>query len=261
MSSEETGAKRKQIHIATIFPDYFDSVLSYGNIKRAIEKGLLDVKIHNVRDYTDDPHRKVDDKPYGGGPGMVMMAQPFFSLCMKLLEVKTPFECKNNADIVLLTPRGKVYTQDTAERLAKSDKPLILLCGRYEGIDNRVAEALATEEISIGDYVLSGGEPAAVVILDSIVRLIPGVVGRMESTEVESFSDCLLEYPQYTRPETIYGLRVPEVLLSGNHRLIDAWRMRKRILDTKERRPDLFEKAINNKELKKIIDKYLMNSK
>lgn len=257
MSIEKTGKNKKIVHIATIFPGYFDSIKAYGNIARAIEKGHLELNIHDLRDYTDDPHRKVDDKPYGGGPGMVMKAQPFFSLCMSVLRAEKPEECKEKAEIILLTPRGRVFNQEIAEKIASTNKPVFLLCGRYEGVDNRVAEVLATDEISVGDFILSGGEPAACVILDAIVRLIPGVVGSYESIEEESFSDYLLEYPQYTRPESLYGYNVPKVLLSGNHRLISAWRMERRIKDTKKRRPDLFKKALSNEKLKKMIDNYL----
>jgi tRNA (guanine37-N1)-methyltransferase len=259
MNTEEIGKIKKVVHIATIFPGYFDSIIAYGNIARALEKKLLEINIHDLRDYTDDPHGKVDDRPYGGGAGMVMKAQPFFSLCMNILGASKPEECREKAEIILLTPRGRVFNQEIAGRLAVVEKPVFLLCGRYEGVDNRVAEVLATDEISIGDYILSGGEPAAVVILDVIARLIPGVVGTYESIIEESFSDYLLEYPQYTRPESLYGYTVPKVLLTGNHRLIDSWRMKMRIADTKERRPDLFEKALSNEDLRKIIDNFLTN--
>lgn len=246
---------KRVFHIATIFPEFFDSPLKVGNISRAIEKGLLEVLIHNIRDYTTDPRGKVDDKPYGGGPGMVMSPEPFFRLCMSIAESDEVEAVKQKIDIILLTPRGVPFSQKIATEIAASSKPKVILCGRYEGIDNRVAEALATREISIGDYVLSGGEPAALVILDAIVRLIPGVVGSPESILEESLSEGLLEYPQYTRPEEFMGFKVPPVLTSGNHRLINIWRLRRQIIETFYRRPDLFERFIENEDKLKEVEK------
>ncbi|MCX7832344.1 MAG: tRNA (guanosine(37)-N1)-methyltransferase TrmD [Actinobacteria bacterium] len=248
-----------EIHIATIFPEFFNSSLRVGNIKRSLEKNLVHIEIHNLRDFTSDPHKKVDDKPYGGGSGMVMTPEPFFKLCFHITGTETPEDARNLAEIILLTPRGKLFDQATAEELSKTKKKLIFLCGRYEGIDERVAEYLSTRQISIGDYVLSGGEPAALVIIDAIVRLIPGVVGDYESVEKESFSENLLEYPQYTRPENFMGYKVPKILLSGNHRLIDAYRLERRIIDTYNRRPDLFEKFIQKKENLDIARRFLRN--
>lgn len=248
-----------EIHIATIFPDFFDSPLKVGNIKKALEKKLVCVEIHNLRDYSSDPHKKVDDKPYGGGSGMVMTPEPFFKLCFHLTNTKTPEDAKNHAEIILLTPRGNIFNQAAAEDLSKTKKKLIFLCGRYEGIDERVAEHLSTRQLSIGDYIISGGEPAALVIIDAIVRLIPGVVGDYESVEKESFSENLLEYPQYTRPENFMGYKVPRILLSGNHRLIDIYRLERRILDTYNRRPDLFKKFIQKKENFDIAKRFLGN--
>lgn len=247
-----------RIIIGTIFPEFFTGPFAVGNIRRAIDAGKMIVEVENLRDYTSDRHKKVDDKPFGGGPGMVMKAEPFFNLCFKKLDASTAEECREKARIVLFTPRGHLLSQEKVIELSQADN-LVLLCGRYEGVDNRVAEHLATDEISIGDYVLSGGEPAAVVIIDAIARLIPGVVGDSESLAEESFSDYLLEYPQYTRPEVFSGYRVPEELTSGNHRLIEAWRMRRRIIDTYQRRPDLLEKARRNPDLKALIDTVLTN--
>lgn len=246
-----------EIHVGTIFPEFFDSPLSVGNIRRAQEKGIVRISLHNLRDYTSDPHRKVDDRPYGGGAGMVMMPEPFFKLCLSITDTNSPEEARKSAEIILLTPRGKLFTQKTARELSTSSKPLIFLCGRYEGIDERVAEHLATRQISIGDFVLSGGEAAALTIIDSIVRLLPGVVGDEESLEEESFEEYLLEYPQYTRPEDFMGLKVPRILLSGNHRLIEAYRLKRRLLDTFNRRPDLFKKFVEKKGNKEIVEKIL----
>lgn len=246
-----------KIHIGTIFPEFFSSPLNVGNLKRAFEKKLVEIKVHNLRDYTSDPHKKVDDRPYGGGSGMVMMPEPFFNLCFSILGTNDLNEAKKKAEILLLTPRGKLFNQAMAKKLSETDKELIILCGRYEGVDERVAEHLATMQVSIGDYVLSGGEPAALVILDSLVRLVPGVVGDYESILDESFEENLLEYPQYTRPEDFMGFSVPKVLLSGNHRLIESFRMKRRLIDTLERRPDLFEKFLSSPANKEIVKKYL----
>jgi len=245
-----------EIHIGTIFPEFFESPLKIGNLKRAIEKGLLNVFLHNLRDYTSDPHRKVDDRPYGGGPGMVMSPEPFFKLAFNIANTESLEKVRNKLEIVLFTPRGELFTQKTAVELAQLNKKLLFLCGRYEGIDERVAEYLATRELSIGDFVLSGGEPAALVVMDAVVRLIPGVVGDQESVKDESFEKHLLEYPQYTRPEDFLGFKVPRVLLSGNHRLIKVWRLEKQIKDTYRRRPDLFEKFLSDPENKKLVEKF-----
>lgn len=238
--------KRKNItlefHIGTIFPEFFEGPLSVGIERIAREKNLVDFKIHNFRDYTPDKHKKVDDRPFGGGPGMVMRPEPFFNLVFSIVGSKNIEEIKRRAEIVLLSPRGKLFNQKVAEDISRSRKgKIILLCGRYEGIDNRVSEYLANMEISIGDYVLSGGEVACLVIIDTIVRLLEGALGHKESKEEESYVRGLLEYPQYTRPEEYAGMKVPDILLSGNHRLIRNWRLRRSILDTVERRPDLIE--------------------
>ncbi len=246
-----------KVYILTIFPDYFSSPLSLGLLKIAQEKKLLKVELHNLRDYTPLPHRQVDDQPYGGGPGMVMRPEPFFRALFSILKVRTPREVKKKAAVVFLSPSGEVFNQELAAELARK-KRLVFLCGRYEGIDDRVRE-LASYEISVGDYVLAGGEVAALVILEAVARLIPGVVGSGDSLVEESFSFSLLEYPQYTRPREYLGLKVPEVLLSGNHKEIEKWRREKALEKTFKKRPDLLEKAVLGEEetafLKKLQEK------
>lgn len=218
-----------KIDVVTLFPDMFEGPLSESIIKRAKDKGLVAIKIHNLRQWTKDKHNTVDNKPYGGGPGMVMRVD-IISRAISKLKTK-------NSRVILLTPQGAPFKQKRAQELSKIDH-LILIAGHYEGFDERVRE-LVDEEISIGDYVLTGGELPSMVVVDSVVRLIPGVVGRQESLEEESFSSKLLEYPQYTRPENFQGKKVPEVLLSGNHAQIKKWRTQQAIKRTKKRRPDL----------------------
>lgn len=222
-------------HVLSIFPEFFTSPLSVSLVKKAREKGVLSCTVHNLRDYATGAHRSTDDAPYGGGQGMVMRPEPI----VKALEAV----CASLAAPwrILLSPQGELLSQKKVVALAEKDT-LVLVCGRYEGVDERV-RAFVDEEVSIGDYVLSGGEVAALVVIDAVARLTPGVVGRRESTEEESFSDGLLEYPHYTRPAVFRGLRVPEVLLSGNHAEIARWRRRQAILRTRERRPDLLAKA------------------
>ncbi len=222
-----------KIDIITIFPEMFEGPLNITILKRAREKGIVEINIHNLRDYTTDKHRSVDDYPYGGGSGMVMRPEPIFR-CVRSLK-------KENTEVILLTPQGEVYNQKIAEELSKKEH-LIFICGRYEGIDERVRN-IVTREISIGDYILSGGELPALVILDSIVRLLQGVVGDSNSLKEESFQEGLLEYPQYTRPRKFEGMEVPEVLLSGNHEKIRRWRRKEALKRTLIRRPDLLEKA------------------
>lgn len=249
----------KHIHVATIFPEFFEAPLSLGLERIAAERDLVAFHVHQLRDYSPDRHRKVDDRPFGGGPGMVMRPEPFFELCFAIAGSDDVGAVREELDIVLLSPRGALFTQHKAQELAASSKPLVVLCGRYEGVDERVAKHLATDVLSIGDYVLSGGEPAALVIIDSIVRLIPGVAGQYESVVEESHSRGLLEYPQYTRPETYRGFSVPDVLLSGNHRLIRHWRTVRALRDTAERRPDLLEKAELTKEEQRLLSSLLTN--
>ena len=226
-----------KINIVTIFPEFFAGPLSLSIPDKAREAGSVAYNIVDLRDYTHDRHRTVDDYPYGGGAGMVMKPGPFFE-CIEALGAKAP--------IVLLSPRGKVFTHADAERYAAADE-LTLLCGHYKDIDQRVADHLATEEISVGDFVLSGGEIAALAVIDCCVRLLPGVMGAPQSASEESFEDGLLEYPHYTRPATWTGpdgteRRVPEVLVSGHHGKVAEWRLRQREEITRRRRPDLWAK-------------------
>jgi tRNA (guanine37-N1)-methyltransferase len=219
--------------VITIFPAMVEAVLGAGVGGRARERGLVDVRVRDLRDYTDDRHRTVDDVPYGGGPGMVMKAEPLFRAVDAIAA-----ERGAPSAVVLMTPQGRVFDQETALRLSRLER-VILICGRYEGVDERVAEGLVTDEISIGDYVLTGGELPALVVLDAVVRLVPGVVGDAESVAAESFADGLLDFPHYTRPASVRGRDVPEVLLSGNHAEIARWRQAQRRERTERRRPDL----------------------
>jgi len=225
-----------RIDIITIFPEMFREVFSSGTIKIAREKNLLDVTVHNLRDYTDNKHKKVDASPYGGGPGMVLQCQPLF----KAVEAVRNLGGNSVKSIttVLLSPQGKALTQKEGKRLIKL-KRLILICGRYEGVDERIREHLVDEEISIGDYILSGGEIPAMVLVDFLARLIPGVPGNPESVKDESFERELLDYPDYTKPEVFKSWKVPSVLLSGNHKKIADWRKKQALQRTIIRRPDL----------------------
>ncbi|RKD28225.1 tRNA (guanosine(37)-N1)-methyltransferase TrmD [Lacrimispora algidixylanolytica] len=239
-------------HILTLFPEMVLNGLHTSIIGRAAEKGLLSIEAIDIREYSTDKHRHVDDYPYGGGAGMVMQPMPicdaYEDLCGKI---------GKNPRVIYMTPQGKVFNQKIAQELAK-EEDLVFLCGHYEGIDERALELIATDYLSIGDYVLTGGELPAMVMIDSISRLIPGVLNNDTSAEFESFQDNLLEYPQYTRPEEYKGLKVPEVLLSGHHKNIDAWRREQSIQRTLERRPDLLEEAILSKKeaeyLKKLVN-------
>lgn len=234
-----------RIDILTLFPEMFPSVFQSSMLGRAIQKELLTVDVHNIRDYSDNKHRKADDYPFGGGAGMVMMAQPIFD-CMESVLAGRP------ARRILLSPRGKVLSTQLARELAKEEH-LVLLCGHYEGVDERV-RTIIDEEISIGDYVLTGGELPAMVLVDCLSRFIPGVLGSAESAEDESFSDGLLEYPQYTRPAEFRGMRVPEVLLNGHHANINAWRKVQSIIKTKQMRPDLMREIPLTKKEKKLLE-------
>ncbi|MFQ5585941.1 MAG: tRNA (guanosine(37)-N1)-methyltransferase TrmD [Thermodesulfobacteriota bacterium] len=222
--------------ILTIFPDYFQSPLRQGLVGRAIERGLLEVQLHNIRDYTSDRHRSTDDTPYGGGVGMVMKVEPI----VRGIEA---IRGGGNEKVILVTPQGVPLRQEMVGEIAGFDKALIV-CGRYEGVDERV-RGFADMEISIGDYVLMGGEIPALVLIEAAARLIPGVLGSAASAEKESFSDGLLEFPHYTRPEDFRGMRVPPVLLSGDHGAIEEWRRTESRKRTSRRRPDLYEKAVN----------------
>lgn len=221
-----------KFHILTLFPEMFAGVLSLGVTGRAVENGTLDVKLYNIRDYASDRHRTVDDAPYGGGAGMVMKVEPLAG-CIEAVRKSAP-----EARLLLASPGGKPFDQKMAEDLA-AEGEVIILCGRYEGIDERVKELFSATEFSIGDYVLTGGEIAAMTVVDTVARLVPGVLGSDESAGDESFSDGLLEYPQYTRPPEFRGLQVPAMLLSGNHSEIARWRREKSLQKTALIRPDL----------------------
>lgn len=227
-----------RFHIMTLFPEIFNSYMDESIMKRAVEKGIIEVHIYNIRDFSNNKHKKVDDYPFGGGAGMVMTPQPIYDTYNHIITTHNI----NNPSVIYLTPKGKVYNQSIAKQLSLKED-IILLCGHYEGIDERIIDLIVTDEISIGDYVLTGGELPALIMIDSISRLIPGVLNQEESFEEESFKDNLLEYPHYTRPRDFEGLKVPEVLLSGNHKKIDEWRREESIRITKERRFDLYKKS------------------
>ncbi|GER84684.1 MAG: tRNA (guanosine(37)-N1)-methyltransferase TrmD [Thermogemmatispora sp.] len=232
------------IDIFTLFPAMFEGPFSESILKRARERGLLSIALHNIRDFTTDKHHVVDDYPYGGGVGMVMKPEPIFAAVEAVYQ---------GGPIILLTPQGRLFNQQIARELAREPR-LSLICGHYEGVDERVAEHLATDELSIGDYVLTGGELPAMVVVDAVARLIPGVLGDDASTHEESHSDNLLEYPQYTRPPEFRGWRVPEILLSGNHAQIARWRRKEALRRTKRRRPDLFARLdLSSKEDQKLL--------
>jgi tRNA (guanine37-N1)-methyltransferase len=219
-----------KIDVLTLFPAMFAGPLDESIVKRAREAKLLDLKIHNLRDWTHDRHKTVDDKPFGGGPGMLLKVEPLFEAIESLQREKTK--------VILLSPSGRKFSQEIARELAQQDD-LLLVCGSYEGFDERVREALADDELSIGDYVLTNGALPAMVVIDAVARLLPGVLGDDESSHDESFSHGLLEYPQYTRPAEFRGMKVPEVLLSGNHAEIEKWRREQAKSRTEKQRPDL----------------------
>lgn len=222
-------------NIITLFPEFFKSPLNTSLIKKAQEKNLIKVNIYNLRDFTKEKHKQCDDKPYGGGAGMVMMIEPIYN-ALQNIKRREP-----DTKVIFLSPQGKLFNDEEAEKFSNF-KSITLLCGHYEGVDYRVVEYLIDEEISIGDYILTGGEPAALVVIDSVSRYIPGVVQKIESIKTETFRKFLLKYPQYTRPPIFKGMKVPDVLLSGNHQKIKEWRYQKQIELTKIKRPDLYEK-------------------
>lgn len=231
----------------TIFPEIFKAYLGESIMKRAIETGIVKMDVLNPRDFTVDRHRTVDDSPYGGGPGMVMKPEP---LANAIEHAKSD---GRDSLTVMLTPQGRLFTQEVAEEFSAESRRLIFLCGRYEGIDDRIREVYVDDEISIGDYVLTGGELPALVIIDAVVRLLPGVVGDEESLREESFSWGILDYPHYTRPPQWRGLGVPEVLLSGNHAEIARWRRKEALRRTIRRRPDLIERTVLSEEDRRFI--------
>lgn len=229
-----------RVDIITIFPDYFREVFDYGIIRRARAASLVEIKAHDLRSWTSDKHKVVDDRPFGGGDGMVLKPEPIFAAVESLTGARRRADVPSGKRVVLLSPQGKQFTQPIAAEFAQSEQ-LVLICGRYEGVDERVAEALVTDEISIGDYVLSGGEPAALIVVDAVVRLIPGALGSETSATTESFSEGLLDYPHYTRPPDFEGMGVPEVLLTGHHAEIERWRQEAARDKTKRNRPDLLK--------------------
>ena len=227
-----------RFHILTLFPEMVETTLGASITGRAVEKGLVSIDAVNIRDYTLSKHRKVDDYTYGGGAGMLMQAQPVYDACMAVQSTLS-----KPARVVYMTPQGSTFDQNKAMELA-GEEDLILLCGHYEGIDERVLEEIVTDEISIGDYVLTGGELPAMVVVDAVSRLIPGVLGNGVSADTDSFMNGLLEYPQYSRPEVWRDKRVPEVLMCGDHAKVDRWRRYQSLIRTRERRPDLYEAYI-----------------
>ena len=243
-----------KFHILTLFPEMVMDGLSTSIIGRAQDKGLLSVEAINIRDFAENKHNRVDDYTYGGGAGMLMQAGPVYGAYQSVAE-----KANSKPRVIYLSPQGQTFSQAKAEELAKEEE-LIFLCGHYEGIDERVLEEIVTDYVSIGDYVLTGGELPAMVMIDAISRLIPGVLHNDVSAEFESFQDNLLEYPQYTRPEEWHGKKVPEILLSGHHANVEKWRREQSIIRTAERRPDLLEKANLTQKEKEFIKKYLKST-
>jgi len=243
-----------QIDILTLFPQMFQSLLSAGIFKRAIDRKLVNINIINFRDYAHDKHHTVDDYPYGGGAGMVLKPEPIFEAVEAIRRATSQKHRASGVPIILLTPQGRLFSQEMALELSKHGH-LILICGHYEGIDERVREYLVTDEISIGDYVLSGGELAAMVVAEAVIRLVPGVLGSAASPIDDSHATGLLEYPQYTRPPVYRGWAVPEVLLSGNHVQVAKWHREQAIIRTLERRPELLAKSNLNSEERQLVDR------
>ena len=236
-----------RLEVVTIFPEFFASPLECSILGRAQAAGLVEVRVHNLRDFTTDRHQVTDDYPYGGGGGMVMKPEPLWA-AVEALQAEEP-----RGRVILLTPQGPTFTQAKARELAARPR-VILLCGHYEGVDERVRQALVDEELSIGDYVLTGGEPAALVVLDAVIRLQPGALGDATAPEQDSFAEGLLEYPHYTRPAEFRDLPVPEVLLSGHHAQIRRWRRKQSLARTLRRRPDLLEQAALTPEDHELLD-------
>ena len=233
----------------TLFPEMIESALDTSIIGRAMQKGLISARAVNIRDYADNKHRSVDDYPYGGGAGMLMQAQPVYD-CAAAVKASIMEENKEaRPRLLYMTPQGRPFDQDLAAELSR-EEDLIFLCGHYEGIDERVLEEIVTDEVSLGDFVLTGGELPALVMIDAISRLVPGVLGSGDSASGDSFQNGLLEYPQYSRPAVWHGKSVPEVLLSGDHKKVYEWRKEQSVLRTKERRPDLYEEWLRKESLK-----------
>lgn len=253
-----------QFEVFTLLPEVFPSYLETSIIKRARERGLIRVDVHNIRDYTHDKHHTTDDTPYGGGGGMVMKPEPVFEAVETVLGLASPFDetqdtppspptAEANIPIILLTPQGRVFNQSIAEELSRYPR-IALICGRYEGVDERIREHLVTDEISIGDYVLTGGELPALILIDAIARLLPEVLGDPTGAEDDSHAMGLLEYPHYTRPPEFRGVKVPEVLLSGDHAKIEKWRREQALLRTFNKRPDMLEKTKLSKADLKFVE-------
>jgi len=247
-----------QFEVFTLLPEIFPTYLEASIIKRARERGLIEVNVHNIRDYTHDKHHTTDDLPYGGGGGMVMKPEPVFEAVESVLGLE-PARAKPGPDanipVILLTPQGRVFDQNIARELSAHPR-IALLCGRYEGIDERIREHLVTDEISIGDYVLTGGELPALIMVDAIARLLPGVLGDATGAEDDSHAMGLLEYPHYTRPPEYRGWKAPEILLSGDHAKIDKWRREQALERTLKKRPDMLEKAELTKEDREFLEKF-----
>ncbi|SJZ34953.1 tRNA (guanosine(37)-N1)-methyltransferase TrmD [Garciella nitratireducens] len=241
-----------RIDVLTLFPELFETFKRTSIIKRGIDRKIIDIHIKNIRDYSLDKHKKTDDYPYGGGPGMIMTPQPIYD-CYQDIE-----KVSSNPPCIYLTPQGNIFNQEMAMELSKYPQ-IIFLCGHYEGIDERIIQNIVTHEISIGDYVLTGGELPAMVMIDCISRLLPGMLGNSNSCREDSISSGLLEFPQYTRPYDFLGKKVPDILLSGDHKKIEKWRKFQALLKTKKRRPDLFYKYSLSEEEKKILEEYDKN--
>jgi tRNA (guanine37-N1)-methyltransferase len=240
-----------RIDVLTLFPETFEGPLRASILGRALEGGVAQVELHQIRDYATDKHQMVDDYAYGGGPGMVMKPEPLAAAIEAVRDMATP-----HGRTILLTPQGRLLNQGVVEELAAEER-LILVCGHYEGFDERIRQHFADDEVSVGDYVLSAGELAAIVVIDAVVRSLPGTLGSAESLLEESHSDGLLEYPQYTRPAEFRGWKVPDILLSGNHGEIARWRRRQRVIRTAQRRPDLIDKACLSDEEKRLAESVL----
>jgi tRNA (guanine37-N1)-methyltransferase len=247
--------KMLRFDVLTLFPDMVAPVLGQSMLKRAQEKGLLDVKVRNLRDFTEDRHKVADDVPYGGGAGMVLKAEPIFRAVDALVS-----EAQASGEQIRLlfpSPHGRPFTQEYAQHLAREHRRIVILCGHYEGVDERVRTALSPEEVSVGDYVLTGGELPALVLIDAAARLVPGVLGDPESLSEESFSESLLEYPHYTRPAEVRGLGVPDVLLSGHHEAIRLWRRKQALRSTYLRRPDLLQDRVLTSEDRQLLNEVI----
>ena len=242
-----------RIDFVTIFPRMFDRFVAEGVIARGIKQGLLDVRVWDLRDFASDKHRSTDDEAYGGGPGMVMLAEPVLR-CVDAIRAESRESRVEGPHIVMTSPQGRTFTQETARELSRHER-IVILCGRYEGFDERIRLSLHPDEISVGDFVVSGGELPAMLIADATGRMIPGVVGNTGSVEEDSFFSGLLDYPHYTRPEELRGMRVPDILLSGHHEKIRQWRKEQSLRRTLQSRPDLLEKAELDDEARQILRK------